>query len=118
MRLEIPFGDDLLPVDLPDRAKLISGGERTSLPPVDDLERTVRAALDAPLGAPPVEDLVRPGARVTIAFDDPTVMSFGPVRRVVIEELLRRLAAAGVPRENVTLICANALHRKYRASEL
>jgi hypothetical protein len=118
MRLDIPFGDDLLPVDLPDRAALISGGQQASLPPVDNLEQTVRATLDRPLGSPPVEQLVEPGARVTIAFDDPTVMSFGPVRRVVIEELLRRLAAAGVPRENVTLICANALHRKYRASEL
>ena len=33
-------------------------------------------------------------------------------------QLLDRLQSAGVPRENVTLICANALHRKYRASEL
>jgi len=118
MRLDIPFGDELLPVDLPDRATLISGGQHASLSAVDNLAQTVRAALDKPLGSPPVEQLVRPGARVTIAFDDPTVMSFGPVRRIVIEELLRRLAAAGVPRENVTLICANALHRKYRASEL
>jgi len=118
MRLEIPFGDDLLPVDLPERTKLISGGQHASLPAVENLAHAVRAALDAPLGSPPVEQLVRPGARVTIAFDDPTVMSFGPVRRVVIEELLRRLATAGVPRDNVTLICANALHRKYRSTEL
>jgi lactate racemase len=118
MRLEIPFGDDLLPVELPERARLISGGQQTSLPAVENLEQAVRTALDNPLGSPPAEQLVRPGARVTIAFDDPTVMSFGPVRRVVIEELLRRLSAAGVPRDCVTLICANALHRKYRSSEL
>jgi hypothetical protein len=118
MRLEIPFGDDLLGVNLPDRAQLISGGQQASLPPVDDLAVAVRDALDHPLGMPRVEELVSPGARVTIAFDDPTVMSFGPIRRVAIEDLLRRLALAGVPRQNVTLICANALHRKYRASEL
>ena len=117
MRREIPFGDELREVDLPDRAKWISGGQQASLPAVDHLEQAVHAALDAPLGSPPVDELVRPG-RVTIAFDDPTIMSFGPVRRIVIEELLRRLSAAGVDRGNVTLICANALHRKYRASEL
>ncbi|MBI2824649.1 MAG: DUF2088 domain-containing protein [Planctomycetia bacterium] len=118
MRVDIPYGDDLLAVDLPERTQVISGGQQAKLPAVDDLSAAVRAALDAPLGCPPVERLVRPGARVTIAFDDPTVMSFGPVRQVVIEELLRRLEAAGVNRGDVTLICANALHRKYRHEEL
>lgn len=118
MRHEIPFGDDLLAVDLPKRTRLISGGQQTSLPAVKNLSETVHAALAQPLGIPPVEQLVGAGDRVTIAFDDPTVMSFGPVRRVVIEQLLERLQSAGVPRDNVTLICANALHRKYRASEL
>ncbi len=61
MRLELPFGDDLLPVDLPERAQLISGGQQASLPPVDDLAGAMRAALDGPLGLPPVEELVRRG---------------------------------------------------------
>jgi len=85
---------------------------------IDDLDEEVRRALDNPLGSPRVEDLVQKGARVVIAFDDPTVMSYGPIRRVAIEELLRRLESAGVDRGNVTLICANALHRKFRSSEL
>ena len=38
--------------------------------------------------------------------------------RVVIEQLLDELSAAGVDRGDVSLICANALHRKYRHSEL
>ena len=53
-----------------------------------------------------------------IAFDDPTAPSFGPVRGLAIEAILEELAEAGVPEENVTLICANALHRKWTSEEL
>jgi hypothetical protein len=55
---------------------------------------------------------------VLIAFDDPTAPSFGPVRRLAIEAVLEELAEASVPEENVTLICANALHRKWTNDEL
>ena len=43
-----------------------------------------------------------------IAFDDPTVTSFGPIRRVAIEAVLERLQRAGVDESAVTLICAAA----------
>jgi hypothetical protein len=55
---------------------------------------------------------------VLIAFDDPTVGSYGPTRSVVIEAVLEELATAGVDEEQVTLICANALHRKWTTDEL
>jgi nickel-dependent lactate racemase len=55
---------------------------------------------------------------VLIAFDDPTVPSYGPVRRLAIEAILAELAEAGVPEENVNLVCANALHRKWTPQEL
>jgi Lactate racemase N-terminal domain len=118
MLVNIPYGDAVIESELPEGATVISGGATTALPPVVDLEATVRDALAKPLGCPPVGRLVRPGARVVIAFDDPTVTSFGPVRRVVIEQALAELEAAGVDRGDVMLICANALHRKYRPEEL
>jgi hypothetical protein len=58
------------------------------------------------------------GSRVVIAFDDPTVTSFGPIRRVAIEGVLAQLAEAGVRETDVQLICANALHRKFTRDEL
>jgi hypothetical protein len=61
---------------------------------------------------------VKPKARVTIAFDDHTVGSFGPIRPVAIRAVLEELAEAGVSRSQVTLVCANALHRMCRPSEL
>ena len=113
------FGDMSIQVSLPDRTRLVGGdGEGPRLEPVPDQEAAVRAALAEPLGLPRIGQLVRPGARVLIAFDDPTAPSFGPVRRLAIEAILEELAGAGVPEENVSLVCANGLHRKWTHEEL
>jgi Lactate racemase N-terminal domain len=119
----LPFGDSTVAAELPARARVVSRGG--GMPgsgggpqPVDDLDAVMRDALDHPLGLPPIREIVRPGQRVVIAFDDPTVASFGPVRRVAIEAVLAQLADAGVAERDVTLICANALHRKFTRDEL
>src|SRR5574338_1617603 len=118
----LPFGEGSVEVELPSRARVVSrgggAGSGGGLAPVGDLDAAVRAALDAPLGLPPIRDLVRPGSRVVIAFDDPTVTSFGPIRRVAIEGVLAQLADAGVAEDDVRLICANALHRKFTRDEI
>ena len=118
----LPYGDQTIQAELPSRARIIfrSGGAGAGggLAAVSDLDAAVRDALNAPLGVSPIRDLVRPDSRVVIAFDDPTVTSFGPIRRVAIEAILEQLADAGVPETNVTLICANALHRKFTPDEL
>jgi hypothetical protein len=120
-QVSLPFGDSTVLVQLPERARLIGGsgdGGGPRIPPAGDQEGAVRAALAEPLGLPPVRELVRRGDRVLIAFDDPTTPSFGPVRRLAIEVVLEELAEAGVAEEDVTLICANALHRKWTPDEL
>lgn len=118
----MPFGEATVTAEVPARARIISrsAGERAGggLQPVADQEAAVREALDRPLGLPPVRELVRPDARVVIAFDDPTVTSYGPIRRLAIEGVLAQLAEAGVPERNITLICANALHRKFTRDEI
>ena len=98
--------------------RLLSSVETAALSPVPDLDAAVRAALAAPLGMPRIGSLVRPGTAVTIAFDDHTTGSFGPIRPVAIRAVLDELEAAGVSRRDVTLICANALHRMLRPTEL
>jgi hypothetical protein len=118
----LPFGDGAVTVELPARARVVArgGAPGTSggLAPVPDLDAAVRDALDHPLGLPPIRELVRPGASAVIAFDDPTVTSYGPIRRVAIEAVLAQLAEAGVDESRVKLICANALHRKFTRGEL
>ena len=115
----LPFGETSIRVALPNRARVVpasSGSGR--LKPVADQAAAVNGALAQPLGLPRVGKLVRPGAKVLIAFDDPTAPSFGPIRRLAIEGILAELADAGVPEENVSLVCANGLHRKWTAQEL
>ena len=70
------------------------------------------------MGSPALGELVKPSSRVAIAFDDATVSSYGPVRGIVIKQVMAELTKAGVDDENVVLICANALHRKFRPEEL
>lgn len=118
MKVELPYGDENLVVEVPDRAFMIPNTHLAKLDPIEDLEGAVREALAHPLESPPISGLVKPGARVTIAFDDATVPAFGPIRRVAIEALLGELESAGVKRETVTLLCANALHRKFSPEEL
>ncbi len=118
IRKQLPFGDSSIGVELPDRSRSAGGGWTVSLDPVADPEAAVRTALAHPLGMPRIRELVRPGARVLIAFDDPTAPSYGPIRRLAIEAILDELAEAGVSERDVTLICANALHRKWTREEL
>src|SRR5712691_10329720 len=118
MKVELPYGETTIGAELPDHTRLLSNNERASLPPVPDLDAAVRGALSAPRGLPRLGALVRPGGTVTIAFDDHTTGSFGPIRRVAIQAVLDELEEAGVRRRDVTLICANALHRMLRPAEL
>jgi lactate racemase len=117
--LQLPFGDSTVQVEVPERARIIggsNGGPR--LTAVADQEAAVREALSKPIALPRIRELVRPGARVLIAFDDPTAPSSGPVRTLAIEAIVEELREAGVPEEKVSLICANALHRRWTHEEL
>jgi hypothetical protein len=118
--VSLPYGDSSVKASLPDRTALVgsAGYGATRLPPVADQESAVRDALAAPLGMPRVGKLVPSGARVLIAFDDATAPSFGPVRQLAIDAVLEELGESGVPEENVTLLCANALHRRWTDEEL
>ncbi|MCI0890004.1 MAG: DUF2088 domain-containing protein, partial [Chloroflexi bacterium] len=122
----LPYGDGTVMVELPDRTRIVggSGPSRRSengspaVTPAADQAKDVRTAIEEPLGLPRIRDSVSSSANVLIAFDDLTVSSFGPVRRLAIEAVLAELAEAGVSEQQVTLVCANALHRKWTTEEL
>ena len=118
MNVELPYAGGTLTATLPDDARRLSTEGERVLPPLADLSAAVRSALATPLGLPRIRALVRPDARVTIAFDDHTTGSFGPIRPVAIRAVLAELAEAGVSASQVRLVCANALHRMCRREEL
>src|SRR5580700_4870477 len=86
-----------------------------------DPDAAVRRALLAPLGdCLPLPDLLHPGMRLTIAFDDLS-LPLPPMRRPdnrqrVIEVVLDMAATAGV--DDVVLIAALGLHRRMTDAEL
>jgi lactate racemase-like protein len=90
------------------------------LAPLEDPDAAIRDALLNPAGSDPLPALLRPGMRLTIAFDDISLplppMQSPDVRQRVIEAVLDLAAAAGV--DDVVLICALALHRRMTEPEL
>ncbi|MHB2023217.1 MAG: NPN-dependent hydroxyacid isomerase, LarAH14/15/16 family [Mycobacteriales bacterium] len=90
------------------------------LPGLDDVDAAIKQALLNPLGCEPLPQLLRPGMRLTIAFDDISLplppMRRPDVRQRVIEAVLGLAADAGV--DDVEIIAANALHRRMTPTEL
>jgi lactate racemase len=91
-----------------------------SLPPVPDVTGEIRDALENPLHSEPLRELLRPGMRLTVAFDDISLplppMQTPDVRQRVLEQVLELAARQGV--EDVELLVANSLHRRMTAKEI
>jgi hypothetical protein len=91
-----------------------------SLPPIRDVSGAIRRALLDPVGCEPLADLLRPGMRLTIAFDDISLplppMRTPDIRGRVIEQVLELAARRGV--DDVKLIVANSLHRRMTPAEI
>jgi hypothetical protein len=120
MKVPILCGNHAVEVDFPDRTRVLQA--RPDHEVLADPEGAMREALHRPMGHQGVDRLVGPGARVLIAFDDLAVpappMARPDNRQRVIGCLLAELDAAGVHRRDITLLCANGLHRQWRRSEL
>src|SRR5262245_7863034 len=112
------FGEQFLWEPLPAGTRVIYPPQ--PLPALDDVDGAIENALANPLGVDPLAAQLRPGMKVTIAFDDIS-LPLPPMRKPdnrqrVIEKVLDGCAAAGV--EDIHLICAIALHRRMTPSEL
>ena len=89
--------------------------------PIEDVDSAIRDALVNPVGdSPPLEALLTPGMKLTIAFDDISLplpqMQAPDIRGRIIEQVLDIAAASGV--DDVHLIAALALHRRMTETEL
>lgn len=111
MKVQLPFGERLIDASVPDDATVLVP-ERT--PPLADPAASVREALASPIGAPPLASIARPGQKAAIAVSDIT----RPVPNgLLLPPMLQTLEAAGVRREDITIVIGTGLHRASRPDE-
>jgi nickel-dependent lactate racemase len=112
MQIKLAYGKQGLSIDLPDdwNVTVIEPQFVAGLP---DPQGAMRAALGAPMGAPPLREVVRSTDRVGIVFSDITrATPHGLILPAVLRELTH------VPREQIILCCALGTHRPNSEEEL
>jgi nickel-dependent lactate racemase len=112
MRVKLAYGRRGLGIELPDKAAVIEPG---FVPGLEDEGAAIVEALRAPVGTPPLGELVGAGDRVAVVFSDLTRPM--PNDRV-LPPLLEELEHAGVPDEAVVLVNALGAHRPQTEAEL
>lgn len=113
MQIPLAYGRGFLDIDLPDDRTTII--EPKHEPGLTDERAALFAALDSPVKALPLREQAMRGKRVTIVHTDITRPM--PNDRV-IPWLLQYLEAAGVQREDITLLNALGTHRPNTRAEL
>ena len=116
----IAYGGDRLAVQVPERTRTVEA--RPPLPPITDVGAAVREAIASPIAHEPLVKLAGPKAKVTIAFDDASGSYFQTrrpdFRQVAIELIVEELRKVGVELGDISLLCAQGLHRKLSRTEM
>ena len=105
--VSLPYGDTEVGVDIPEE-NIIGVYSPEEVPPVSDIRREVRRALENPIGSGRLDELARGKKRVVIVADDNTRLT---PTGLILPPVLDALNAAGVPDGAITLIIALGTHR-------
>jgi nickel-dependent lactate racemase len=111
MNVRLAYGERGLDVEVPEGAYVI---EPERAPGLADPIASAAEALERPLGAPPLRELLSPESSVAIVVSDVT----RPVpNRLLLEPLLATIHGAGIAPERVVLIIGTGMHRASTAEE-
>ena len=114
MRIGFGIGTGVQYAEVPDRNLLgVLHANEVSFDLTDDAE--VRRALNEPIGAPRLREVVKPGEKIAIVTSDITRPM--PTWKVM-PALLDELYAAGVSGKDVTLVFALGSHRHHTQEEM
>ena len=111
MRVHLDYGVDGLDVELPDADVTVI--EPVARPALPDPGVALAAALRAPIGRPPLRDIVRPGQRVAISVCDVTRAQ---PRRETLEAIFDELPQLSP--DAVTILIATGTHRTNTQAEI
>lgn len=112
MNVSLAYGQGHLDVELPDSTRVVQPRPQPGLP---DEHAALLAALDSPIGCEPLQQWLRPGARICIIFPDITRAM--PSRRL-LPWLLDYLHRHGVRDEQLVLLNSTGTHRPNTPAEL
>ncbi len=107
MRVMLDYGRSGLAVDVPDD-RLVGPLAVREVSPLEDPSAAVAAALERPIGTPPLRELAMGRSDACIVVRDIT----RPVpNKVLLGPILDVLHGAGIPREQVFILVATGMHR-------
>jgi nickel-dependent lactate racemase len=112
MRVELPFGREVVALEAPESARVLRPAQANPLP---DQRGAIQEALREPPSGPALNHIVRAGQTVALVISDIT----RPVpNRLLLGPLLEELAAAGVRDRDVKIVNGTGLHRTNTPEEL
>ncbi|MEP6706216.1 MAG: nickel-dependent lactate racemase [Pyrinomonadaceae bacterium] len=91
--------------------EVLAPNEGNERPPSD---ADIGSALDNPIGSPPLEEIIQPGASVLIVVSDATRATASPQ---VVNLLVRRVIQSGISAGDIAIIFATGIHRAPTDSE-
>jgi nickel-dependent lactate racemase len=114
MRVQLAFGRQGLELDLPDTHEY-NVLQCPSIAPLANPVASIEAALDRPIKGPSLASLAAGKSSAAISVCDITRPAPNPV---VLPPLLRRLQAAGIPKDSIRILIATGLHRAAAPAEI
>lgn len=114
MQIDLLYGKGKQSLSLPDDANT-TVIRKPPMPRIENPGAAVRAALDSPVGVPPLAELARTARTACIAVCDIT----RPVpNHLFLRPVIETLLKAGIVAEAITILVATGLHRPNVGSEL
>jgi nickel-dependent lactate racemase len=112
--ISVPYIDRVLDIEIPE-GNLVFDVEPEEAPPTADINKTLRNALEHPIGAIPLSKSINSGQKILIIADDFTRLT---PSRDIIPVLLDTLNQAGIRDRDIRLIIASGAHRTMKQSEV
>ncbi len=114
MKTHFAFGKNGIDVEVPEGfdCQVVRSRAARAL---DDVSGALEAALDHPIHSEPLERLAAGKRTAAISVCDITRPA---PNRITLPPLLKRLHAAGIPKDGVTILIATGLHRAATSEEL
>ena len=110
-RIELKYGQTAIPFEFDEnRFEVLEA--KLGAQPLSDIE--LGAGLDNPIDSPLLEEIVSPGENVLIVVPDATRQT---AAGQIINLVVRRLIANGIPPHDIRIIFATGIHRRVTESE-